>query len=109
VLKPGRAARLKQDWSLWGTDSGVPVSPFTSFLCGGESQWSWTLDIADGNIEETGSHEIEMPQCLASNVSGFGAYELIADLPPDNPESGAAANLSTDQLPLVRIQTGTGP
>ena len=109
VLKPGRAAKLQQDWSLWGSDNGVPVSPFTDFLCSGDVEWSWTLDLADGNVEETGSHEITLPQCMASSVSGFGAYELLADLPPAVPESGAVSNLSTDLLPLMRVQVGTGP
>nr|WP_320012467.1 WD40 repeat domain-containing protein [uncultured Desulfobulbus sp.] len=108
VLKPGRAAELEQDWALWGTNGGVPVSPFTGFLCKGESAWSWTVSLVDGDIEETGSREIELPQCLSSNVSGFGAYELVADLPPKNPESGAAANLSRDQVLLMSIQAGTG-
>jgi WD40 repeat protein len=108
VLKPGRASELEQNWALWGTNGGVPISPFTGFMCQGDSEWLWTLSLADGNIEKRGTREIELPQCLSSNVSGFGAYELIADLLPEKPELDAAANLSTDQLQLMSIQVGSG-
>ncbi len=109
VLKPGRAADINQHWSLWGFDGTVFVSPATDLFCSGDAEWNWTLNLADGDIESTGSREIEPPHCLASSISSVGTFDLFADTEPINPEQGGVSNLHTDSTLLMNIQVGSGP
>lgn len=109
VLKPGRAADINQHWSLWGFDGTVFVSPATDLFCSGDAEWNWTLNLADGDIESTGSREIEPPHCLASSISSVGTFDLFADTEPINPEQGGVSNLYTDSTLLMNIQVSSGP
>ncbi len=109
VLKPGRAVDVQQYWSLWGFDGVVFVSPFSDLLCSGDSEWSWTLNLPDGDVESIGTREIEPPQCMASNVSGISAFDLFADLKPVHSGQGGVSNFYTDSVPLLKIQVGSGP
>lgn len=109
VLKPGRAADINQHWSLWGFDGTVFVSPTTDLFCSGDAEWNWTLNLADGDIESTGSREIEPPHCLASSISSVGTFDLFADTEPINPEQDGVSNLHTDSTLLMNIQVGSGP
>jgi hypothetical protein len=109
VLKPGRATRVTQHWTLYGYDGTVFVSPITDLLCSGDAEWSWELDLPDGAVEATGTREIDPPQCLASAVSSIGSYVLFADLEEQDPAPGAVSELFTDSTVLMRVQVGTGP
>lgn len=108
VLKPGRAADVQQNWSLWGFDGTFFVSPSTDLFCSGDAEWSWTLNLEDGNIESIGSREINPPQCLASNVSSISAFELLADLKPSQTGAGGVSNFYTDSILLMSIQVSSG-
>ena len=106
VLKPGRAADIDQHWTLWGFDGTFFVSPLTDLLCSGDAEWTWTMNLADGDIESMGSREISPPQCLASNVSSISSFDLFANFEPNQ---GGVPNLYTDSVPLLKIQVGNGP
>lgn len=107
ILKPGRAADLVQDWYLNSLDK-FGTWWLLDLLCSGDSSWSWVLNLDDGNIESSGSREIEAPQCFASSVSTIESYHLYADLEPENGTAGGVSLLYRDQLPLVKVQVGTG-
>ena len=100
LLKPGRAATLKEDWEMWGVLGGVLIPP-QNILCTGAMTWSWTHSLADGNVEMHGSRQISPPQCLESSISSIDMFVLHAeanDQPTNNDLSDDSATLATIQL-----------
>jgi len=102
LLKPGRAATLREGWEMWAAAGGVPIPP-QSVLCTGQTTWNWTQTLGDGNVEMHGSRTVSPPQCLESGISGIDLFVLHAEA-DDQPTGN---DLSDDSATLATIQFGS--
>ena len=101
VLKPGRAASLDMDWSIWSSITHV-LSPL---LCQGKTSDTVKHDLSDGNKIAIGTLKIKPPKCLNSALSGVELMLLHVDL--DDRSTNKA--LSNDSGVLANIQVGGKP
>lgn len=102
LLKPGRAATLKENWEMWAVAGGGLIPP-QNVLCTGSMTWSWTHALGDGNAEIHGSRQLSPPQCLESSISSIDQFELHAEV-DDQP---TAQDLSDDSATLATITFGS--
>jgi hypothetical protein len=105
ILKPGRAATLTEEWSIWAYSGGVIIPP-NPLVCKGDMEWRYGQDLADGNQVITGTRQISPPQCLGSAYSTIDFLYLDAKL-YDEPSH---TELSQDYPPeiVATVQLGTG-
>ena len=103
LVKPGRAAVLKERWSLWGSVGGVPIPPEASWLVSsGDFEKEHTRALADGNFDETTSESMAVPQIWQSPVTAITGFVLRVQLEDD----GTGALTSDEAAPFVDIQVG---
>jgi len=105
IIKPGRAATLKGNWSIWAMpDMGAALIPPNSIICVGDMEWSYEHTLSDDNTVVSGTRQIEPPQCLESVISSIDYFTLFAEL-DDKPSN---TDLSDDYALLINVQVGSG-
>ncbi len=106
LVKPGRAAKMKETWALWAVVGGVPVPPEASWLVSsGDFQQTHTRDLPNGNVDETTSETMKTPQVWQSAVSAITGFILRVSLEDD----GSSKLTSDEGAGFVDIQVGGGP
>ncbi|MHC4798748.1 MAG: hypothetical protein ACYTF1_19090, partial [Planctomycetota bacterium] len=106
LVKPGRAATLRQRWSLWALIQGVPVPPEVgNYLTGGSTEQVEVLNLPDGNYDVISQESMEIPRFFASYVSTVTLFYLRAQL-FDDPSN---VQLSNDLEIFADVQIGAVP
>ncbi len=105
LVKPGRAANMKETWALWAIVGGVPVPPEASWLVSsGDFEKTFPRNLADGNVDETTSESMQAPQVWQSTISAVTGFILRVQLEDD----GTSTVTSDEGAPFIDIQVGGG-
>jgi hypothetical protein len=103
LLKPGRAVSMNERWSLWALIAGVPVPPEASWLVSsGDFEQVHVRDLADGNVDETTSESMPVPQIWQSSVTSVTGFVLRMTLE----DQSTAVMTSDEAAPFVDVQVG---
>lgn len=103
LVKPGRAANMKETWSLWAVVGGALVPPEASWLVSsGDFDKEQTRNLAEGNVDETTSESMDVPRIWQSDVTAITGFALRVQLE----DEGTSVQTSDEAAPFVDIQIG---
>jgi WD40 repeat protein len=106
LVKPGRAATLRERWSLWANIQGLIVFPaIGQLMSGGETEKSQVFELPAGNYDQVSQESMTVPRFFESFVSTVTVFLLQAELLDDPTRTG----LSEDWAVFADVQVGAVP
>ena len=100
IMKPGRAAKVEQNWDIWAMLMGIPTPPsILKNYCSGDMQYTYNHDLVDGNVIISGSRDITAPSCTNLFGASFELFYFESNLKSQL----SGKKLSIDEVPLSSI------